>query len=137
MFYAYCRRSTDQQNDTSFEVQSKHLKRQAELIGEKDFSIITETGSGSSIEGRPLFKKLLEDSTSGDIIELYDSSRGFRNTEEALHAASVLNIKGVRLYISDKFMDVSNPIDKMLFSIQSSYDSYQREIQRKKVLLKV
>lgn len=137
MFYAYCRRSTDQQNDTSFEVQSKHLKRQAELIGEKGFSIITETGSGSSIEGRPLFKKLLEDSTSGDIIGLYDSSRGFRNTEEALHAASVLNIKGVRLYISDKFMDVSNPIDKMLFSIQSSYDSYQREIQRKKVLLRV
>lgn len=132
MLFAYCRKSTTKQNETSFEVQEEYLRGQAQKLGETEVQVIRETGSGSSIEGRPLFKRLLEESQSGDIIALYDSSRGFRNTEDALRTASVLSLKGVRLYISDKFINVDNPIDKMLFSISSSFDSYQREIQAKK-----
>lgn len=132
MYYAYCRKSTDEQHETSFQVQEEYLIGQAKKLGVTDIKVIHETGSGSSIEGRPLFKSILEESQKDDIIALYDSSRGFRNTEDALRTATLLSIKGVRLYISDKFFDISSPIDKMLFSITSSVDSFHRELQNKK-----
>ena len=132
MWYSYCRKSTEKQNETSFQVQEEYLNRQAEKLGQTEIQVIHETGSGSSIEGRPLFQKLLTDSQKGDIIGLYDSSRGFRNTEDALRVASVLSLKGVRLYISDKFIDIDRPVDKMFWTIASGFDTYQREIQADK-----
>lgn len=128
--YGYCRKSTEEQNETSFEVQEAFI-REHSTVG-YEVEIITETASGSSIEGRPKFKSLLERLQKGDIISVYDSSRISRNTEDALFIIRKINEKGATIMVAGKIVDPNSPIDTMLWSVQSSFDTYQRQIQNKK-----
>ena len=131
--YGYCRKSTEEQNETSFSVQEEYIRNYARNIeGIDEIIIITETGSGSSLEGRPLFKSLLESLRPNDIVSVYDSSRISRNTEDALSIIRTISQKGARLMVAGKFIDPNSPIDTMLWSVQSSFDTYQRQIQNQK-----
>ena len=132
MFWIYTRRSTAGQGETSDQVQEEYCRRQAEILGEKDITVINEVGSGSSLETRPKFRELITKSQAGDIIACYDSSRFARNTEDSLAIARMLNFKGVKIRLGDKFMDIDSPIDKMLMTIQAGFDTYQRELHNKK-----
>lgn len=131
MYYCYLRKSTEKQQETSFEVQEKFLINQATILKE-DYSIVKETGSGSNTEDRPIFQNLLKKVKAGDIIGVFDSSRFARNTEDSLKITKQLYDIGVRLHVAGKFIDITNPIDKMVWSVQSSFDTYQRDIQRLK-----
>ena len=128
--YGYCRKSTEEQNETSFEVQERFVREH--IPSGYEVEIITETASGSSIEGRPKFKSLLERLQKDDIISVYDSSRISRNTEDALFIIRKINEKGATIMVAGKIVDPNSPIDTMLWSVQSSFDTYQRQIQNKK-----
>lgn len=128
--YGYCRKSTEEQNETSFEVQERFVREH--IPSGYEVEIITETASGSSIEGRPKFKSLLERLQKDDIISVYDSSRISRNTEDALFIIRNINEKGATIMVAGKIVDPNSPIDTMLWSVQSSFDTYQRQIQNKK-----
>ena len=128
--YGYCRKSTEEQNETSFEVQEAFIREHSPVGYEVE--IITETASGSSIEGRPKFKSLLERLQKDDVISVYDSSRISRNTEDALFIIRKINEKGATIMVAGKIVDPNSPIDTMLWSVQSSFDTYQRQIQNKK-----
>lgn len=131
--YGYCRKSTEEQNETSFSVQEEYIRNYARNIeGIDEIIIITETGSGSSLEGRPQFKSLLNTLCPNDIVSVYDSSRISRNTEDALSIIRTISQKGARLMVAGKFIDPNSPIDTMLWSVQSSFDTYQRQIQNQK-----
>lgn len=133
ILYGYCRKSTEEQNETSFSVQEEYIRNYAKNIeGIEEVRIITETGSGSSLEGRPLFKSLLESLRPNDIVSVYDSSRIARNTEDALSIIRTISQRGARLMVAGKFIDPNSPIDTMLWSVQSSFDTYQRQIQNQK-----
>lgn len=132
MFYGYVRKSVEGNTELSLDVQEEFLRKQARELGQTEVEIVREIGSGASLDSRPRFKELIEISKSGDIIGVYDSSRFSRNTEDALRVASLLQIKGVRIHVAGKFIDIDSPIDKMLWTIQAGFDSYQREIQNKK-----
>lgn len=132
MFYGYVRKSVEGNTELSLDVQESYLREQALLLKQNDITIIREIGSGASVDSRPKFKELIENCKTGDIIGCYDSSRFGRNTEDALKVASLLQIKGVRLHIAGKFIDVDSPVDKMLWTITAGFDTYQREIQNKK-----
>lgn len=128
--YGYCRKSTEEQNETSFEVQERFVREH--IPSGYEVEIITETASGSSIEGRPKFKSLLDRLQKDDIISVYDSSRISRNTEDALFIIRNINEKGATIMVAGKIVDPNSPIDTMLWSVQSSFDTYQRQIQNKK-----
>ncbi len=131
--YGYCRKSTEEQNETSFSVQEEYIRNYARNIeGIDEIIIITETGSGSSLEGRPQFKSILNSLSPNDIVSVYDSSRIARNTEDALSIIRTISQKGARLMVAGKFIDPNSPIDTMLWSVQSSFDTYQRQIQNQK-----
>lgn len=131
MFYGYVRKSVEGNTELSFEVQEEYLKQQASIL-KSEITIVKEIGSGASLDTRPKFKELIDKTQPGDIIAVYDSSRAFRNTEDALHYLSILSAKNVSLFIAGRLIDASNPIDKMLYTISAGFDSYQREIQNQK-----
>lgn len=99
MFYGYVRKSVEGNTELSFEVQEEYLKQQASIL-KSEITIVKEIGSGASLDTRPKFKELIDKTQPGDIIAVYDSSRAFRNTEDALHYLSILSAKNVSLFIA-------------------------------------
>ena len=127
-YYGYARVSTVGQNDTSIEVQLEFLKQRAK---ETDLSFIPrhEKASGKNVEGRSVFSSLLKELSSGDILGVYDNSRLGRNTEENLKIVRELYNKGIRVQISGKILDLNNPQDELMLSIESSISTFQRKVQ--------
>ncbi len=132
MDYIYARVSTDAQNETSFEVQEESVRKQLELVSNAPITIIKEVGSGKDTEGRPKFLDMLAKLQKGDIVAIYDNSRLSRNIEISLFLLREINNKGARLLCDGKFISPDNPQDFMIFNIQSSFSTYQRQIQNQK-----
>ena len=131
MYYAYCRKSTDQQQETSFEVQRDFLIHQANLLNE-EYTIFTETGSGSTMADRPVFMSLLGSLKPSDILGCYDQSRISRNSQESYIIMDTIKQKGARLQVNGKFIDPADPQDMAIFGIQAVFSDYQRSIQLSK-----
>lgn len=131
MYYGYARVSTEQQHDTSIEVQLAFLKKQAELLGE-EFTPKYEKQSGKNVEERTIFKSLLTILKSGDILGIYDNSRLSRAVVDSLRVADELDSRGVRIHCEGRFVDLSDPTQRMIFTVQSGFSEYQRGIQLKK-----
>lgn len=128
MYYGYARVSTQGQKDTSIEVQIEYLRKQAQELKEQ-FEARYEKASGKSVDGRAVFKQLLLELKSGDILGVYDNSRLGRNTQENLTIVNDLFKRGIRVQISGKLIDTNNPQDELMFSIESSISTFQRKNQ--------
>lgn len=96
------------------------------------FKGVTEKGSGKSIDTRPVFQDLLTKLKPGDIIGVYDNSRFGRNTEDNLRVARELGSRGVILDVGGRFYSPADPSEKLMFSVESSVSTYQREVQNAK-----
>lgn len=131
MYYGYCRKSTEGQNETSFEVQSEFLIYQANKLN-VEYKILTETGSGGSLVDRPVFMKLLSDLKEGDIVGCYDQSRISRNDKESFVILDSITEKKARLQVNGKFIDPNDPQDRAIFGMQSIFANYQKDIQTQK-----
>lgn len=131
MFYGYCRKSTEQQQETSFEVQATFLKEQAEKLNEQCI-IYTETGSGGSLTDRPVFLNLLSSLKKNDIIACYDQSRISRNDKESFVILDAIMEKKARLQVNGKFINPNDPQDRAIFGMQSIFANYQKDIQLQK-----
>lgn len=130
-YYGYARVSTEQQKDTSIEVQLDFLKKQASSLGMK-FEPRFEKQSGKNVDDRAIFKSILSDLKSGDVLGIYDNSRLGRNTEENLKAIEFISLCGAKIHCNGRFIDKDSPQDKMMFTIESAFSTYQRDIQLKK-----
>lgn len=133
MYYGYARVSTEQQNDTSIEVQLAFLQEQAKQLGE-DFTPKSEKQSGKNVDDRAVFKSLITILKSGDILGVYDNSRLSRAVVDSLKVADELVAKGVRIHCGGRFVDMKDPTQRMLFVVQSGFSEYQRGIQLQKSL---
>ena len=128
MYYAYCRKSTEQQQETSFEVQRDFLIRQANLLN-VPYKVLTETGSGSTMADRPVFMRILSDLQPNDILGCYDQSRISRNPSESYIIIDTIQQKKAKLQVNGKFIDPDEPQDMAIFGIQAVFSGYQRSIQ--------
>lgn len=132
MNYIYARISTDGQNETSLEVQEEAVRNQLIGVSSAPITVMREIGSGKDTEGRPVFLNMLSKLKEDDIVAVYDNSRLSRNIEISLFLLKEISNKGARLLCDGKFLDPNNPQDYMIFNIQSSFSTYQRQIQRLK-----
>lgn len=128
MYYAYCRKSTEQQQETSFEVQRDFLIHQANLLNEP-YQVLTETGSGSTMADRPVFMNILSHLQPEDILGCYDQSRISRNSQESFIILDTIKQKKARLQVNGKFIRPEDPQDMAIFGIQAVFSDYQRSIQ--------
>ena len=87
--YGYCRISTKEQN---IERQERNI-----LAEYKDAIIVREAFTGTKIEGRKAFLRLLQTAKAGDTIVFDSVSRMSRNAEEGFKAYEDLYNRGVNL----------------------------------------
>lgn len=130
IFYGYCRVSTEEQSDHSLVNQSKYLKIQSGKKG-YTFKEYKEKLSGKN-SNRPLLQDIIHRLVKGDILGVYDNSRLGRNTTENIGIAEEVSRKGAILQINGKDVDISNPNDKLMLTIESAVSTWQRDNQNLK-----
>ena len=128
----YARVSTEMQVDGySLEAQSNGLKRYAD----REEMIVVETyedagKSGKSIEGRPAFKRMLNDISQGmeiDYILVYKLSRFGRNAADILSSLEYVQSYGVNLICIEEGIDSSMTAGRLLISVLSAVAEIERE----------
>jgi len=131
IYYGYARVSTQEQSDNSIQNQLEYLRLKA-LDLEMSYVPLHEKQSGSSLEGRPVMRKILKEAKQGDCVGFYDNSRLGRNTNESLEIVDILIKKGVRVQIGGKIIDDSSPRDELLFTIEAAIATFYRKEQNLK-----
>ena len=131
MYYIYCRKSTEEQNDTSFETQTKTCEKW--IKGKAKVTVIKETGSGADSH-RPQLNLMLSKLKMGDVVCIYDNSRLSRDMLDALSILHTITQSGASLICDGKTIDPNNPQDLFTFYVHSAFSDYQRGIQKQKSL---
>ena len=132
-YYGYARVSTENQHDTSIQVQLDFLRKRAAELG-LEFIEVQEKKSGAKFGDRAEFNRIINESKSSDIIGVYDVSRFGRETGSNIDYIETLQQKDVQLDSNGRIIDYNNPSDKMMFALNSVFATYQRDIQRDKSL---
>ena len=86
--------------------------------------------SGKTIEGRPAFKRMLEDIKNGlqvDYIIVYKLSRFGRNAADVLNSLELIQEYGVNLICTDEGIDSSQASGRLLISVLSAVAQIERE----------
>ena len=86
--------------------------------------------SGKSIEGRPEFKRMLNDIKNGlgvDYVVVYKLSRFGRNAADILNSLELIQSYGVELICVEEGIDSSQTSGKLLISILSAVAEIERE----------
>lgn len=128
----YVRVSTEMQVDGfSLDAQKNTLKRFAEREGMIIKEIYEDAGkSGKSIEGRPAFRKLLNDIENGleiDFVLVYKLSRFGRNAADILTSLELIQSYDINLIATEEGIDSSQTSGKLLISVLSAVSEIERE----------
>lgn len=129
----YCRISTAEQSSASLQTQEDTCRKQ---IGNTtdEIIVVRDVGSGKDTEQRPNFRLMMDNLQPGDRIYVYDQSRLSRDAMQSLFFFNEIQQRGAELYCDGKKYENSNPIDKMIFTVQSGYAEFQRALQNKKAI---
>lgn len=131
--YLYIRVSTSIQVDGfSLDAQREKLRRYAEyqelvIMGE----YADEGKSGKNIDGRPAFKRMLEDIEAGkdqvDYVLVFKLSRFGRNAADVLSSLQRMQDYGVNLICVEDGIDSSRDSGKLMISVLSAVAEIERE----------
>lgn len=133
MIYCYARVSSDIQGKegVSLDIQEETMKKWAIQLGE-DYEVYREIKSGRSVEKRPIFQGLLSSMEKGDTLMVIDQTRLGRNSKDDLEVAETIVKKGIRLFMDGRYIDLNNPNDYFLFTMNSGFATLQTRMQAKK-----
>jgi len=133
IFYGYARKSTEEQNVTSFEVQLETLEETAKDNSMK-FIGISETGSGTTLDNRIKLKELLDKLQDGDALGVYDSSRLTRDVFDGLRIVDQVKAHNAMLFMDGREIDLNNPQEILQLNLNNSINSYNVQMQKQKSL---
>ena len=131
--YIYTRVSTSMQVDGySLDAQKDKIKKYAdyqEMLIMGEYS--DEGKSGKSVEGRPDFKRMLNDIMSGkdkvDYVLVFKLSRFGRNAADVLNSLQIMQDYGVNLICVEDGIDSSKDAGKLMISVLSAVAEIERE----------
>lgn len=128
----YSRVSTEMQVDGySLEGQITCMKKFVEREEMKIIDVYEDAGkSGKSINGRPAFRRLLDDIKNDlaiDYILVYKLSRFGRNAADILNSLELIQSYGVELICVEEGIDSSQTSGKLLISVLSAVAEIERE----------
>lgn len=120
MIYGYIRVSTAKQ------VEGNSYEEQATLILSRysTANLIYEQESGA--EERPIFLKLLDVATNGDMIVVTKLDRFCRSTKEGLEYIDLLRDKGVIIHIINMGIIENTPIGRMIVTNLLAFAEFER-----------
>ena len=123
---AYCRVSTDNEGQmSSLELQMAAFRTQIELRPDWELvDIYSDEGiSGTRVEKRPEFQRMIRDCEAGkiDYIITKSISRFARNTLECLQHIRYLQSLGVQLLFEKENIDTGTAFSEMLLTILAAF----------------
>lgn len=129
----YTRVSTSMQVDGySLDAQREKLKRYAEFQNMEIINEYSDEGkSGKSVEGRPEFRKMLNNIENGtddiDFVLVFKLSRFGRNAADVLNSLQHMQDYGVNLICVEDGIDSSKDSGKLMISVLSAVAEIERE----------
>lgn len=129
----YIRVSSERQvQGYSLEGQKRYLKEWAEFEGMSVSEIYVEPGkSGKSITGREVFRKMLDDISTGsvdaDYVVVFKLSRFGRNAKDILNSLTFIQRYGVGLICKEDGLDSSTSMGRMMITILGAVAEMERE----------
>lgn len=130
---AYTRVSTGRQavEGMSLDAQEDVLRRQAELLGFSECTVMAETGrSGRSISGRPALRAALAELNAGqaDALVIAKIDRLARLQTDALALKAMSDKYGWRLIILDVQADTATPGGTLTFQLMAMMAEYEGNV---------
>lgn len=131
--YIYTRVSTAMQVDGySLDAQKEKLRKYADYEGMKVAGEYSDEGaSGKNIQGRPEFKRMMEDIEEGkddvDYVLVFKLSRFGRNAADVLNSLQLMQDFGVNLICVEDGIDSSKDSGKLMISVLSAVAEIERE----------
>ncbi|MBC3796410.1 recombinase family protein [Acetobacterium tundrae] len=131
--YIYTRVSTTMQIDGfSLDAQKDRIKKYADAFSYEIVGQYEDAGkSGKFIEGRPEFKKMLEDINSNkdgvSYVLVFKLSRFGRNAADILNSLQLMNDNDVNLISVEDGIDSSKDAGKLVITILSAVAEIERE----------
>ena len=129
---AYCRVSTDSEEQlTSYKTQKKVYTDM--IAARKDWSLVDiyadEGISGTLVEKRPRFKKMIEDCLAGkiDYIVTKSVSRFARNTVECLDYVRMLKSRGIGILFEEQNIDTLKSDSELYLVIYAGFAQAESE----------
>ena len=128
----YVRVSLEKQVDGySLDGQIDEIKKTADYKGFEIKEIYKEEGrSGKSVEGRPEFKRMLNDIANSDdigYVVVFKLSRFGRNVLDVLNSLEYIRRYGVELYTIEDGIDTSTASGKLLVPVLGAIAEIERE----------
>ena len=122
MNYAYIRVSSKEQNEA----------RQLKALGKYTIDLFfSEKISGADLE-RPALKDLISVLKSGDTVYIADFSRLARSTYDLLTLIKLFEKNGINLFSDKEKLDMSTPQGKLIVTILSAVNEFEREITKER-----
>lgn len=141
MIYAYARKSTMQQGESTIEEQLAKCKAVASLrgpVGKYDFQTFTDNGVSGSIalSERPSGKELLAQVKPGDIIIAAKLDRMFRSAADACVMIERFKKDKIGLILIDLGTEpvAESAIATVIFTVMSAFAQLERERIRERVI---
>ena len=121
--YLYIRVSTSKQD----------YERQMYVLGnagynETNCTIITETYTGTKIDGRKALNGMLDNLKKGDRIIIESLSRLARSRKDLLALIEILESKDVTLKSLKEEIDLTSAVGKLFISIMGAVNQFERDI---------
>ena len=126
----YCRVSTEMQARDGISLETQRQKIEAwALYNEKPVrGVWQDMGvSGKTKEGRPQLQLALAALQKGDAFVCYDLSRFARSVADSWVMLEQIQSKGCDFVSVQQKIDTASPAGKMLFSILSAFNQFERE----------
>ena len=131
----YARVSTSMQATDGFslDTQRTHIQAVATIKGLPLIMFVDEGLSGKTMDTRPELQRALESLQHADVFCVYDLSRFARNTSDSLIMLDRVERAGAEFCSIKQNVDTSTPQGKMMFTMLSSFATYEREMIAAKV----
>jgi site-specific DNA recombinase len=134
MLAIYTRLSKEDEDSNSLKNQLREGKEFAKNNNYKDFEIYDEgegTSGGAELSDRPMLFRLLQDISSGLITVVWfrHQNRLERNTTTYAIFTNEAKKYNVRLFFSNKELDLTDPQNVLWGTVGSAFNQYQKDLQ--------
>ena len=113
---AYVRVSTIEQNEA----------RQIKELEQHNIDVWYQEKISGKNTDRPEFKKMMDESESGDVIYIHDFSRLARSTKDLLDIVETLNNRGIHLVSNKENIDTSTATGKLMLTMIGAINEFER-----------
>lgn len=134
---SYARFSSNNQRETSIEIQQEHISRYCQDNGINLIKEYVDRAISATSDNRPQFQQMIKDAETGlfSYVVIYNTSRFARNISDHLKYRAILESYGIRIVSVQESFDDSTPEGDLMSNFMMSINQYySKDLGRKTYL---